>query len=102
MASFVYLFNDIEHKIKNAIAFIEEKKVENQEIKNIINKQNKQIEQLEKELDLLNEKNKIVTITNTVLFKKDKQETIKKINDLVREIDNFIGLLNRMEWKKEE
>jgi len=102
MASFVYLFNDIEHKIKNAIAFIEEKKVENQEIKNIINKQNKQIEQLEEELNSLKEKNKIVTITNTVLFKKDKQETIKKINDLVREIDNFIGLLNRMEWKMEK
>jgi len=101
MASFIYLYNDIEHKIKNAVFFIEEKRIENQKLKDIINEQNKRVEQLEKEVELLKEKNKIVTITNTVLFKKDKQETIKKINDLVREIDNFIGLLNRMEWKME-
>ena len=101
MASFITLYNEIECKIKNAAVFIEEKKIENNKLKKIINEQNNKIEQIEKELESLKEKNKIVTITNTVLFKKDKQETIKKINDLVREIDNTIGLLNRMEWKRE-
>ena len=64
--------------------------------------QNNRVEELEKEVEKKKKKNKILTITKTVLYKEDKKDTIKKINELVREIDNCIGLLNQVEWKKEE
>ncbi len=102
MASFLSLFNEVEHKIRAAVILLNEQKIENRHLKETVLKQNEQIEQLESEVQSLVEKNKILTITKTVLYKEDKKDTIKKINELVREIDNCIELLNRVEWKKEE
>ncbi len=102
MASFLSLYSDIEHNIKQAVALIAEKSEENRKLKEEIEEQNKEIERLQNELLSLKEKHKLLTITNTVLYKEDKKETIKKINEYVREIDNCIELLNRMEWKKVE
>jgi hypothetical protein len=68
----------------------------------MVEEQNNRLDELVKEVESLTEKNKILTITKTVLYKEDKKDTIKKINELVREIDNCIGLLNQIEWKKEE
>jgi hypothetical protein len=102
MASFLSLYNEVEHKIRAAVILLNEQKIENRQLKELVQTQNEKIEKLENEVDSLTEKNKILTITKTVLYKEDKQDTIKKINELVREIDNCIGLLNRVEWKKEE
>ena len=102
MASFLSLYGDIEQNIKQAIALIAEKSEENRKSKEEIEEQNKEIKRLQNELQSLKEKHKLLTITNTVLYKEDKKETIKKINEYVREIDNCIELLNRMEWKKTE
>ncbi|MDX9892728.1 MAG: hypothetical protein RBS29_09555 [Bacteroidales bacterium] len=102
MASFLSLYNEVEHKIRAAVVLLGEQKEENVKLKMLLDEQAKKIERLEEEVESLNEKNKILTITKTVLYKEDKKDTIKKINDLVREIDNCIGLLNRVEWKKEE
>ena len=102
MASFLSLYGDIEQNIKQAIALIAEKSEENRKLKEEIEEQNKEIKRLQNELQSLKEKHKLLTITNTVLYKEDKKETIKKINEYVREIDNCIELLNRMEWKKIE
>lgn len=102
MASFISLYGDIEQNIKQAIALIAEKSEENRKLKEEIEEQNKEIKRLQNELQSLKEKHKLLTITNTVLYKEDKKETIKKINEYVREIDNCIELLNRMEWKKTE
>ena len=102
MASFLSLYGDIEQNIKQAIALIAEKSEENRKLKEEIEEQNKEIKRLQNELQSLKEKHKLLTITNTVLYKEDKKETIKKINEYVREIDNCIELLNRMEWKKTE
>ena len=102
MASFFSLYGDIEQNIKQAIALIAEKSEENRKLKEEIEEQNKEIKRLQNELQSLKEKHKLLTITNTVLYKEDKKETIKKINEYVREIDNCIELLNRMEWKKTE
>lgn len=102
MASFLSLYNEVEHKISAAVILLGEQKEENVKLKMLLDEQAKKIERLEEEVESLNEKNKILTITKTVLYKEDKKDTIKKINDLVREIDNCIGLLNRVEWKKEE
>lgn len=102
MVSFLSLYGDIEQNIKQAIALIAEKSEENRKLKEEIEEQNKEIKRLQNELQSLKEKHKLLTITNTVLYKEDKKETIKKINEYVREIDNCIELLNRMEWKKTE
>jgi hypothetical protein len=85
-----------------AITSLNELKIENRKLKSQLIEQQELIETLEKDVETLTEKNKVLTITKTVLYKEDKKDTIKKINELVREIDNCIGLLNRVEWKKEE
>ncbi len=102
MASFLSLYNEVEHKIRAAVILLNEQKSENVKLRQLVEEQNNRLEELEKEVESLNEKNKILTITKTVLYKEDKKDTIKKINELVREIDNCIGLLNQVEWKKEE
>lgn len=102
MASFLSLYNDIEYKIRVAVTSLQELKLENEKLKIQLTEKKELINNLEEEVETLNEKNKILTITKTVLYKEDKKDTIKKINELVREIDNCIGLLNRVEWKKEE
>lgn len=99
MASFLSLYSDIEGDIKRAITLIAEKSEENRTLKQELEEQKQQVEELRNELQSLKEKNKLLTITNTVLNKEDKKETIKKVNEYVREIDNCIELLNRMEWK---
>lgn len=99
MTSFLSLYSDIEGDIKRAITLIAEKSEENRTLKQELEEQKQQVEELRNELQSLKEKNKLLTITNTVLNKEDKKETIKKVNEYVREIDNCIELLNRMEWK---
>ena len=102
MATFLSLYNEIEHKIRVAVTSLNEIKIENRQMKTQLIEQQERLESLEKTVETLTEKNKVLTITKTVLYKEDKKDTIKKINELVREIDNCIGLLNRVEWKKEE
>jgi uncharacterized protein YjgD (DUF1641 family) len=60
---------------------------ENQELKEVINKQKQTIKQLE-------EKSKILKLAKTLEIKEGNVEAKLKINELVREIDKCIGLLN--------
>ena len=60
---------------------------ENQEIKQVTNNQNQTIKQLE-------EKIKILRLAKTLETKEGNVEAKFKINELVREIDKCIGLLN--------
>lgn len=68
-----------------------------QEENSEMRKQNEELalqnELLKKQLSEMEEKMKLVVVTNTLLYKEDKQETIKQINDWVREIDKCINLL---------
>jgi hypothetical protein len=101
MASFLTLYHQIELKLIKTKQVIEEKIEENNILKNNLDTALQRIEQLENERQLLNEKNKVLTITKTALYKQDKKETEKKIDQLVREIDYCIELQNRMQWKME-
>ena len=101
MASFLSLYHQIESKLIKIKQVNEEKIEENKTLKKQLENALERIEQLENETELLSEKNKILTITKTALYKKDKKETEKKIEKLVRDIDYCIELLNRMQWKKE-
>jgi chaperonin cofactor prefoldin len=99
MASFLTLYHQIESKLIKIKQVVETSKEENSTLKNDLACALNRIEQLETEVNLLAEKNKIITITKTALYKQDKKQTEKKIDKLVRDIDHSIELLNRMQWK---
>jgi len=101
MAAFLTLYHQLETKLVKIKQVVEEKVEENKSLKTNLTTALKRIEMLEKEVHLLNEKNNIITITKTALYKEDKKQTEKKIEKLVRDIDYCIELLNRMQWKKE-
>ena len=94
MASFYSLYNDIEYKIKQAqlrLIDISRENKQLQEEKLLIKNENERLQARVRELE---EKIKLMTITQTIIQKEDKTETKRKITELVREIDNCIGLLN--------
>ncbi|MCL2168079.1 MAG: hypothetical protein FWH59_03005 [Lentimicrobiaceae bacterium] len=101
MAAFLTLYHQIESKLTNIKQVIEEKVEENKTLKNNLSTALEKITQLENEVNLLTEKNKVITITKTALYKEDKKQTEKKIDKLVRDIDHCMELLNRMQWKME-
>jgi len=96
MASFLTLYHQIETKLIKIKQVVEENIEENKILQKNLTTALDRLEQLQKEVDLLTEKNKIITITKTALYKKDKKQTEKKIEKLVRDIDQCIELLNRM------
>ena len=102
MASFLTLYHQIETKLFKIKQVVEEKTEENKTLKSNFIAALERIERLENENFLLNEKNKILTITKTALYKEDKKQTEKKIEKLVRDIDQCIELFNRMQWKTEQ
>ena len=93
MASFYNLYNDIEYKIKQAQLRLIDISKENKQLqdeKQLLKNENDRLQTRVKDLE---EKLKLMTITQTK-HKEDKTETKRKITELVREIDNCIGLLN--------
>jgi len=101
MAAFLTLYHQIELKLIKIKQVVKEITEENQTLKTNLTTALEEIEQLKNENHQLNEKNKILTITKTALYKEDKKQTEKKIEKLVRDIDHSIELINRMQWKKE-
>jgi regulator of replication initiation timing len=101
MAVFLTLYHQIELKLIKIKQVVKEITEENLTLKTNLTTVLEEIEQLKNENHQLNEKNKILTITKTALYKEDKKQTEKKIDKLVRDIDHSIELFNRMQWKKE-
>jgi len=93
MASFESLYNKIEYNVKAALLKVADLQRENAELK----EKNAELEEKQKNLikqtEELTERLKLTVVTQTVLNKRDKQETKKQINDWVREIDKCINLL---------
>lgn len=94
MASFYTLYNDIEYKIKQAQLRLKDIQLKNKKLEEENEKLKTLNQQLQKQVQALDEKIKLMTITQTIIKKEDKTETKRKITELVREIDNCIGLLN--------
>lgn len=95
MASFLNLYNEIEYKIKEAIIQNNQYKLENKQLIRENEQLKEQIVALKEQMIECQEKYNLLVITQTVLKKTDKQETKKKINDLMREIDNCMMLLKK-------
>lgn len=94
MASFYSLYNDIEYKIKQAQLHLIDISKENKQLRDEKQLLRNENERLLTRVSDLEEKLKLMTITQTIIHKEDKTETKRKITELVREIDNCIGLLN--------
>lgn len=95
MATFLELYTDIEYKIKKISLSFKELKQENLQMKEEMKTVRNENEKLKNELSELKEKYRLLTITKTLAEKKDKTDTKRKINELVREIDNCMRLLNK-------
>jgi phage shock protein A len=94
MTDVATLVSGIEYKIRKIIGAHQQVVKENatlgreiQELRQVINHQKESIRQLE-------EKVKILKLANTLESKEGNVEAKLKINELVREIDKCIGLLN--------
>ena len=95
MVSFLDLYNEVAYKIKKATIRINEYQLEIEKL-GIENEQlRRELESYKEKLILTQEKHDLLAITKTVLQKEDKKRAQKRINDLVREIDNCVMLLKR-------
>jgi FtsZ-binding cell division protein ZapB len=95
MASFSNLYDEIEYKIKKATIRINEYQLEIEKLQ----RENKQLKEgfatCRDELILMQEKHDLLAITKILLQKEDRKRAQKRINDLVREIDNCVMLLKK-------
>lgn len=93
MASFESIYNKIEYNVKSAITRMKELREEN----SLLQKENDRLKteaaELRQQLVDKDEKLKLLVVTKKILYKEDKTEIKKQINDWVREIDNCIELL---------
>jgi hypothetical protein len=95
MATFLSLYNDIEHRIKQAVLYTKELRGQNRQLQAENNSLKMELNQWQKTAKEWQEKYNLLTITQTILKKEDRQETKKKISDLVREINRCIEILNK-------
>lgn len=94
MASFQSIYNDIEYRLKQTQLRLKEFRKDNLQLTDENAKLKEENDQLKGKVAELNERIKLMTITQTLIKKEDKTETKRKITELVREIDNCIGILN--------
>jgi hypothetical protein len=95
MATFISLYNDVEYKIKQAALYIKELRMQNRQLQEENDMLKTELIQRQQTAKEWQDKYNLLTITQTILKKEDKQETKKKINDLVREINKCIEILNK-------
>ncbi len=95
MATFLELYNEIEYNIGKIRLVLTKTKHENEILKEENSTLKTENAKLQSDLSELKEKYRLLTITKTLEDKKDKTDTKRKINEMVREIDNCIRLLNK-------
>jgi FtsZ-binding cell division protein ZapB len=95
MASFLNLYNEIAYKVKKATIQIDEYQLEIEKLQRENEQLKEEVETCREKLILTQEKHDLLAITKTLLQKEDKKRTQKRINDLVREIDNCVMLLKK-------
>lgn len=88
------LLSGIEYKVGKIIEQQKRLLQENNELKDRITHQSELIEKQKDNIKQLEEKNKILKLAKTLETTEGNVEARKKINELVREIDKCIGLLN--------
>jgi hypothetical protein len=89
------IIGEIDYKIRKLIHQNELFKTENELHKTEINQLKSIIETQKNEIENYNQKIKIIKLSKTIENKRDLTKTKLKINELVREIDTCISLLNK-------
>lgn len=83
-----YKVRKLKHDHEQAVNTI---KLQEEQISTLENK----IQQQKEEIEHINQKIKLIKLSKTIENKRDLTQTKLKINELVREIDNCISLLNK-------
>lgn len=83
-----YKIRKLKHDYEEAVNVI---KLQEEQIRN----QDKIIQKQKEEIEQINQKVKLIKLSKTIENKRDLTQTKLKINELVREIDNCISLLNK-------
>lgn len=94
MANLPVLVDGIEDKILKIISINKKLKIENEQKINEINTLKANLAEQEKLIQALENKLEIVKTARSLESKEGAVEAKAKINDLLREIDKCIGLLN--------
>lgn len=89
------LIAGIDYKIRRLIGKIEVLENENTELNNKLNELNNQIKDLELIIDEQKDKIKVLKLAKSLNKEESKTEVKLKINELLREIDNCVRLLNK-------
>lgn len=96
MSKLSVLVKSLSFKAEKLSGLLRDIKTENFNLKEDKNGLVKQIEDLNKKIQDLEERNKILKLAKSLSGTDEKSSAIKlKINELVREIDKSIALLNR-------
>jgi len=95
MASFSNLYNEIAYRVKKATIRINEYQLEIEKLQKENEHLKEEVERCKEKLILIQEKHDLLAMTKILLQKEDKKRAQKRINDLVREIDNCVMLLKR-------
>lgn len=96
MSKLSVLVKSLSFKAEKLSGLLRDIKTENFNLKEDKNGLLKQIEDLNKKIQDLEERNKILKLAKSLSGTDEKSSAIKlKINELVREIDKSIALLNR-------
>ena len=94
MSSAEILITGIEYKIRKLIGLNETLKAENNQLKTEAEGLRSEVEQLRLKINELQQQQ--ITLKLAKTLNKEEKKTVKlKINELVREIDHCIGLLNK-------
>lgn len=89
------IIKGIEYKTIKIIEKLNQLAEENKKLKTEVQQLKNQIENKNKELTELTEKNNILKIANTVEGTENKTKVKLKINELLREVDRCLALLNK-------
>ena len=89
------LITQIEKKVELLVSQLDNLKSENELLTNQIKDLEKIINKKNIELESLTKKIETIKISKTIEDGQEKVEVKKKINEILREIDRCVGLLNR-------
>ena len=89
------IVSGLEYKIKKIVDLQYETFTQNQKLKQDIHEINNIVENQKVIINNLEEKIKVLRISKTLDGREDSYQTKLKINELVREIDKCIALLNK-------
>ncbi len=89
------LLSGVEYKTLQLIKIIKELKEENIEIKTKLEELNQTNTDNNLKIKYLAEKNTILKITNSIEGEENKSKAKLKINELLREVDRCLALLNK-------